>query len=203
MNQRIKQSNQDGILNKNMTTTSYAVSSDLTGDAYDAARAIWDDLERRYGLRAAKEAIHPHVTYVVGDGDRSDILAARVAAVAAATPPFEIELDGVGSFDGARPVVFMRVVKSPALVDTYEAMHAAARSVGLALWPLYAPQVWTPHVTLALKDTSPELLPMLLADLGARKIHFRARIATISLVEVVLPEHTYIGTYPCAGVPSV
>ncbi|HEX9372815.1 MAG TPA: 2'-5' RNA ligase family protein [Roseiflexaceae bacterium] len=182
-----------------MPGTTYAVSSDLTGEAYAAALAIWGEFEQRYGLTAARAAIHPHVTYVVGDCERPEVLSEHLAIIASTIAPFAVELEGVGVFERPQPVVHLRVAKSTELLSAFAAISAAMQAAGLRLWPYYAPGIWTPHVTLALQDTSPALLPALLADLAARCTHFTTRLEAAGLVHVLQPQHAYVGTFPFGG----
>lgn len=75
--------------------TTYGICSSLTGEARDAATALWDHLERRYGLVEARAALDPHVSYLVGEiaggPAQAEALAARVAAAASRIAPFGVE----------------------------------------------------------------------------------------------------------------
>jgi 2'-5' RNA ligase len=179
-----------------MVNITYGVSSDLTGEAYAAARSMWDGLERRYGLRAARAAIHPHITYVVGECPRPQSLVAALAGVAAALPAFETEIDGFGIFDGPSPVVYLRVLKNPPLIHAYQTICQSMQNAGLTIWDHYQEQSWTPHVTLALRDLPADLLPLVLADLQTRPARFTTRLEVVNLVHVVQPEHVYLATLP-------
>src|SRR4051794_24661476 len=92
-------------------THPYAISSDLTGAALDAVFALWDELEVRFGMREARTAGRPHVTYVVGEPGEPELLLAAAAQAARRIEPFTLELDGVGVFEGESPVVYLRVVR--------------------------------------------------------------------------------------------
>lgn len=176
----------------------YAVVSPLGGEARTEVLAIWDILETRFGVREARGAQHPHLTYLVGEGTDPQALAARLAATADATAPLTIVLDGLGMFPGPRPVLFMRVVRSAELLAAYERVASAGRSGGLTLWPHYTVQTWVPHVTLALRDLPPPDVPLILAELGRRRQRFLASIGDVRLVRVEQPlsASEYIGTFP-------
>ena len=61
-------------------------------------------------------------------------------------PPFELKLDGLGSFGGNKPrAIFASVAASPALEMLQRATERAAREAGLPP----EPRNYKPHVTLA------------------------------------------------------
>jgi 2'-5' RNA ligase len=184
-----------------MANEVYAVVSHLSGEAQAEALATWELLERRYGVRAARAAVHPHMTYVVGEGDDPQALSGQLAVIAAATPALTVTLDGMGMFSGPPPVIFLRVVHDAALARAYAQIVEAVRRAGLTLWPHYAPDAWVPHVTLALRDVPPPAVPAILSDLGRRRCRFRTPIDDIRLVRVAQPvsESVYIGAFPLGG----
>lgn len=184
---------------KAMDSAIYGVSSQLTGQAYDEALAIWDELERRYGLRAAQAAVHPHVTYVVGACDQPHTLVECLSAAAARLAPFDVMIEGVDTFDGPAPVVFLRVVPSEPLARAYQVICQVMKQGGLEIWPLYSENQWTPHVTLALRDLPPKQLPEVLRFLAHRRWSLTTRLETIHLVRVVLPTHEYVVSFPLAA----
>jgi len=65
-----------------MTVSTYAVSCDLAGEAGARVRAQWDALERRFALRTARAAGHPHLTFVVGECAEPSLLLRHVAEAA-------------------------------------------------------------------------------------------------------------------------
>jgi hypothetical protein len=178
---------------------SFAVSSDLTGAAYDTVSGLWDGLEREFGLRAARAAIHPHVTYCVGRRDDPSELLKKVGQNAEDIAPFPVELQGVGVFRGEAPVVFLRVRKDEVLLRAYRQILAAVLSAGLDPWPHYLPDAWVPHVTLALEDLENRHLPDILRWLGGRRTYLNSPLETLSVVHVVQPEHACLATFPLGG----
>ncbi|MFO7169959.1 MAG: 2'-5' RNA ligase family protein [Chloroflexota bacterium] len=182
----------------------YAIVSLLRGEARAEVLAIWDLLERRFGMRAARDSIHPHITYIVGDGDDLATLADCTAEAAAATPPLAITLDGLGVFAGPSPVLFMRVVRDQALAATHDRIIEAARCAGLTPWPNYTPDTWVPHITLALRDLPAQALPDVLRALEGQRTRMRTTLVDLRLVRVMQPfsESFYIGTFPLGVSPA-
>jgi hypothetical protein len=182
--------------------TTYGISSDLTGAARAAAIEMWDLLEERYGLSEARCAGAPHVSYIVGGARETDALAARLAAVASRIAPVDIEIDGLGIFDGLGPALFLRVRRTERLRQDHALVLEAARDGFSTIWPYYLADAWTPHVTLALRDLAPGDLPAIRADLDRRPTRLPARLERLDLVHVVFPRHVYVGRFRLAPPPG-
>jgi 2'-5' RNA ligase len=179
----------------------YAISADLTGEALAAGLELWDELEREFGCRAAKAARRPHVTFVVGAGDKPGALQREMEVAAAEVPPLEVVLDGLGTFPGPQPVVFLKVERTPALASARDRFERAMTAAGFELWPHYGAELWVPHMTLALQDTSEERLAALLGHLRGRRLGYTTRLEAVDLVHVLHPFHDYLATTPLRGVP--
>lgn len=179
----------------------FAVVSLLSGDAHDEVLATWDALERRLGLRAAREALYPHITYFVGEGGDLATLCACVASEAAALPPITVALDGLGLFPGPSPVLFMRVVHGAALAHVYARVADAVRCAGTQIWPNYTVDTWVPHVTLALRDLRPADVPAAFDTLRGCRARLRAELRDLRLVRVRQPlsASEYVGVFPLEG----
>jgi 2'-5' RNA ligase len=177
----------------------YGICSVLTGEAASATQALWDHLERHHGLRAVKAAIHPHLSYVVGECSRPGALAAALADAAPGMAPLTVDVDGAGVFDGPQPVVFLRVVKGPALVDAHARIMEATQDRWERVWPHYFSDTWCPHITLALGDIAPESLSTVIADLRGRVTRFMTRLDSLDLAHVVRPRHDYLGRWGLGG----
>ena len=182
----------------------YAVVSLLGDEARAEATAIWDQLQEKYGAHAAREAIDPHVTYLVGETPAAEQFAACIAEEIAVTEPFSIQLDGYGMFPGPPPVLFLRIVRSAALSTLFERVTTAAERAGIRIWPNYTSQTWVPHCTLALRDLPLAALPTALDDLARRRLRVRTMVLELRLAVVRQPlsESAYITTFPLAGRPA-
>lgn len=177
----------------------YGICSVLTGAAHAAAMAMWDHLERRHGLREVRAALHPHVTYLLGEASRPHALGAALTPAAAAIGPTTVDIDGLGVFDGPRPVIFLRVVRSPTLLDIHSRLLDATRALWESVSAHYLTEVWTPHVTLALRDLAPGQVRAVLADLRQRPVRVTTRLDSLDLVHVVFPRHLSLGRWVLAG----
>ncbi|MEM8535060.1 MAG: 2'-5' RNA ligase family protein [Chloroflexota bacterium] len=181
-------------------TTTYGVSSDLTGNAYDAVMVLWRHLEHRYDLRMAQAAIRPHVTYVVGECRKPRALAKTLDQLALQIEPHEVHIDGVDVFEGRYPVIFLKVVRTAYLEQVHRQLYDAMKEAGLNVRKEYQPEHWVPHVTLAFQDVSPQSIAPILEDLATLSYHVKSRLASVDLVHVTKPRHTYMATWPFRGI---
>lgn len=182
---------------------SYALSCDLTGPAAAAVEFLWDSLEARFGLRSARATERPHITFLTGScpdpakrDQWLDRLLLRMARVAALSPPVVIDTDGISSFDSARPVLFLRIPRSEALLGFYNALWQAAEEIDLPVDAHYRPSAWTPHCTLAMGDLEPDRLPDVREFLRTQSLGWRCQLRALDLVRVVEPVHEYVESWP-------
>ncbi|HEY8081716.1 MAG TPA: 2'-5' RNA ligase family protein [Acidimicrobiales bacterium] len=152
----------------------------------DAARreiaVAFDALEARgiTALRGTSPHVHPHVSITVAaDGAPSELADALVGA--AALCPDEVALSSVGAFLTPEPVVFYGVTPTAALLALNGRVHELLAGHGVNLWPLYAPDCWVPHCTLAMR---PRSLATAMDALGGIRLPIAAATAGLRIVEV-------------------
>ena len=184
------------------TTALYALSSDLTGSAAAAVSYLWDILEARFGVAAMTEQ-PPHLTYLVGecpDIPKRDLLLRSVAIAARSLPAFSLELDGLSSFDGEAPILFLRVVRHETLIDVHDSLFRAAVAAGMEVDSTYHPGKWTPHCVLAVRDLSPAQLPAIRDFLRAQPLIWRCPINRIDLFRRTESVHEFVESWPLSAV---
>ena len=92
-------------------------------------------------------AMRPHITLILGVG--ADGLEQAVEEFAARTPPMPIMLDSICRFPGDEGVVYLGPIVRRSLLETHAAAHAAIGSCYGELDPLYLPERWMAHCTVA------------------------------------------------------
>lgn len=145
------------------------VVSLLDPSATAQVHAIWAEMHAAHGIGAvARRVPWPHVSYHIAPRYDPIRLEAGLQALARETRPLEIRTTGLGIFTGPTPVLYLAVTRSPALSALHARTWAACNAAAEESSPLYAPNVWVPHITLAHLDVTPANLPGLIADLGGR-----------------------------------
>ena len=131
--------------------------------------AIWAEMRAAHSIEAAARQVPwPHLSYHIAPRYDPVALESGLQALARETGPLEIRTTGLGIFTGPTPVLYLAVTCSPALSGLHAKAWAACNAAAEDASPLYAPNVWVPHITLAHLDVTPANLPGLIADLGGR-----------------------------------
>lgn len=157
----------------------------LDAASEQAVRALWDELEARYGLREAPRSVpFPHCSYQIAEAYDLSRLAETLPRVAARHAPFTVRVTGLGAFDAPEPVLYLAVERNAAL----DALHAAlwravtqAKGMARALSPLYAPGSWVPHVTLAHRDLTLEGLRAIQSAWAGRDLRREVQVSDLAL----------------------
>ncbi len=123
---------------------------DQTHDAL--VREIWAELEREFGLGGQSGIRYPHVSYHVAQRYDATRLEQALPRVLRDVVPFPMRTTGLGIFTGARPVLFVPVVRGPGLTRLHNALWGAATPAAEGLVEVYGPDTWVPHITLAYGD---------------------------------------------------
>lgn len=94
--------------------------------------------------------LYPHVTVRAMRGVKdAEGFTQAVATVCALTPPFTLSLRGLGRFESPdNNVIYLAVVKNPALQRFHEALRVALNPFGTPFYPQYEGPGYVPHMTL-------------------------------------------------------
>ncbi|HEX8995234.1 MAG TPA: 2'-5' RNA ligase family protein [Ktedonobacterales bacterium] len=157
-------------------------------------RALWAELDERYGLHEAVRRVpHPHCSYHVAEDYDLAQLALALRRVAAQARPFAVQLSGLGAFEAPEPVLYLAVERNAALDALHTAIWRALEQEGIArgVSPLYAPEPWRPHITLAQRDLTLEALRAILGEWAGRDLRRDAWISDLTLLYQAAGATTY------------
>ncbi len=148
-------------------------------------RALWAELDTRYGLREATRRVPwPHYSYHIAEDYDLAKLAQPLLRVAAQTAPFATTISGPGGFEAPEPVLYLAVERNAAL----DALHAAlwreleAADLAQGVSPFYAPEPWQPHITLAQRDLTLATLRAIQADWAGRDLRRTLWVDNLTLL---------------------
>ncbi|HEY8323042.1 MAG TPA: 2'-5' RNA ligase family protein [Ktedonobacterales bacterium] len=157
----------------------------LLDDASErAVRALWAELETRHDLREAPRSVpFPHCSYQIAAEYDLATLGAILSQVAARHAPFSVDVSGLGAFEAPEPVLYLAVRRNAALDALHAALWRALVEGGVAReWsPLYAPDSWVPHITLAQRDLTPEGLRAIQSAWADRDLRREVRFSDLTL----------------------
>ena len=148
----------------------------------DQILALWQDLKEKFGSRYIENTTVPHFTWHICDTYDLKAVTPLLERIAAEIEPFEILIEGVGSFISQAPVVYLKIKPNPPLIKLHTRLWQELLPYAREPNMLYSPSMWRPHVTLALQDLSTEQLEPVLAYVGGQKINWRIIIDHYSLL---------------------
>ena len=160
-----------------------AVTSPLDPASHAAVAHLWEGLERAFGLQLAFAHPVPHLTWHSAEGYDWKRLRDAMFHVAGDHAPFKVRTGGLGVFvAGQRRVVHLPLVRNDAMNALHRALWHTLDGVGNAVHPLYAPDVWVPHVTLAAAGVTVDNLAPIVAWLADHPFGAEIQISRIELI---------------------
>ncbi len=167
---------------------------------YGKVEQIWDDLERRFGLRGIRVTPLPHFSWNIGEVYPQEKLEPAMREVAAQIPPLVTRAGGLGIFPGPEPVIFIPVIKDRALLEAHELIWNRFQSVGEGLSPYYSPQNWHPHISLAYQDVNRENIGPVIEALAFEPVYWEMPIDNMTFIYEPVGEVGALNfTYPLTG----
>ena len=134
---------------------------------------IWDSLENHFGLKFVRITPIPHFTWQLGEGYQDEDVISRLHELTLRLEPFEVRTQGLNHFSGESPILFIEISKSPKLLELHAALWQQLFPLTLDPSPLYSPEIWHPHITLAMEDLSWEMLEAVKRHLQQQNLNWR------------------------------
>jgi 2'-5' RNA ligase len=149
---------------------------------YQQVEALWQELAEEHHLHGIRVTPYPHFSWQIAQEYDFDLLEKIVRDIAASTPPFVVNTTGIGLFTGYRPVIFIPVVKTAAMIALHARIWKRAQPASQKLSPYYRPTAWMPHISLAYEDIDPENIAAIMQKLAFRSFDWEMTIDNISLI---------------------
>jgi 2'-5' RNA ligase len=143
---------------------------------------IWTQLQHEFGLRGIYATRFPHFSYHLADHYDVDRLTSILQTFVRGRTPMEVKTTGLGIFSGGPLVLYIPVVRGPELHQMHADLWNAVAPVSHGLNPVYSPETWMPHITLAYGDVRPEALPDIIRLLGEREFNWHITIDQLLLL---------------------
>ncbi|MBP7197382.1 MAG: 2'-5' RNA ligase family protein [Anaerolineaceae bacterium] len=140
---------------------------------YSKVSHLWDLLDRQFGLHYVNVTPFPHFTWQLGESYQEAELLPLLQRFMLCQKPFEVTTQGLAHFPGEAPVLFIEIHNPPALRKLHSALWELLTPLTAEPSLLYSPKTWQPHITLASKDLSWEMLDEVKAFLQAEDLNWR------------------------------
>ena len=143
---------------------------------------IIERLEKKFGIDDVQATPDPHLTYQLAGVQKLSALKEVLSAVAATTEPFPAFTTGLGVFPGERPVIYIPVLRSDALNALHRRIVEATAPLCLRTDKFSGPDCWLPHISLALHDTTPDLLGPVLRFLNEETYNLKIEVNNLAIL---------------------
>jgi 2'-5' RNA ligase len=140
---------------------------------YARVQAIWEELGQKFDVRGMFVTQYPHFSYQVAEDYDEQACQSRLRELAARTRPFRVRTAGLGIFTVASPILYISLVRSPALAELHrQVWDGVGQSAPSPVTHYYHPEEWAPHITLAQGDIDQDRLADIVRVLSTRNFHW-------------------------------
>jgi 2'-5' RNA ligase len=160
-----------------------AITSLLPSPASDHINALIKSLEKEFGLTDVQATPEPHLTYQIVEPADLETLKEALHEIAHTTKSFIAHTTGLGMFPGDNPVIHIPVLRSDVLNLLHHRILEVAAPLCSRTDKFSAPDLWLPHVSLALHDTTPELLGPVLQFLNNQTFNLELEISNLAILQ--------------------
>ncbi len=161
----------------------YAIISELDAESTESVRYLWLELREICGLKAIYDLPTPHLSWFVAEDLDIRSSAAIIDGLAANNCGFTTRSFGLGIFTGARPVLYLPMVKTQAMIDIHNQVWDQIPIFANQPNRYYEPLFWIPHITLAVNDLSSENLACALDSLAFEILETAVTVDNMIIVE--------------------
>ncbi|NPV57519.1 MAG: 2'-5' RNA ligase family protein [Anaerolineae bacterium] len=125
--------------------------------------------------------LSPHVTWQFAEAYRPEYLDA-LENISKNIPKMEISINGLGLFTGRNVVLYLHVVKNRILTDLHRSIWLEVEPYAINPSPLYSPDQWIPHITIADNLSDETIFGKLVTNLMYQQTKFTTLIDNISVM---------------------
>jgi hypothetical protein len=160
----------------------YAVVSLLDEPLSHQVTALWAELRDRCGVTGIYATPFPHFSYHVAPAYDLEQLEAALSRLARNSAPFRVGTAGLGIFLEREPVVYVPVVKSPALTRLHLRVWPRVEPAATGGLGYYHPDRWVPHITLGHGDIALANLPDVIRTLSSHPLVWAVEVNNLAVI---------------------
>jgi 2'-5' RNA ligase len=160
-----------------------ALASLLDKRTSERVNDLTEDLEKNFGLSGVKVTPYPHLTLLTAEVVDMEELKQYLDLTCYETDNFTVRTTGLGLFPGETPVIFIPVLRTPPLNKFHDRLHRDISEMSTEMGLYYNTNLWLPHITLALGDTTPETLGPVMAYLCQYNFNWEITIDNLTIMQ--------------------
>ncbi|BDU73080.1 2'-5' RNA ligase family protein [Mesoterricola silvestris] len=171
----------------------------LHDPAASRVREVWSLLETEFGLAGVHKVPFPHLTLMAFEGLTHYEVKSLLERVSQSLPPFMLETSGIGLFGAPARILFAPVVKTPVLSELHQGVCAEVAKLGGRIPPLYVPERWVPHITLAQGDPVRGTYGQAVDLVLQQNLHLAFEVRNLTLFDWIGPRYEPCDRFPLTG----
>ena len=142
-------------------------------------------LEQEFGMKGVQKTPDPHLTWLTASDASLAHLKQALNKASGLCCSLKVKTTGLGIFPGEQPVLYIPVIRTPAVNQFQAHLFEAIKDLSQEIGPNYQPDFWLPHLTLALADTSPVLIGQAVQFLNSLNFNWEIKLDNLSLLTKV------------------
>jgi 2'-5' RNA ligase len=149
---------------------------------YRLVEDLWRKLETQFGVHGVYATPYPHFSYHIADHYEPALLEPAIRRIAQGAAPFTVRAGGLGVFSGARPTLYVPIVRDAALTAFHRRVWEAMGPAAVKSVDYYSPPHWLPHITLGFADLTPDTLAQIIRLLAPRTFDWEITVTDLALI---------------------
>jgi 2'-5' RNA ligase len=158
-----------------------AITSLLDTKHSDLVNTIIHDFEKEFGLKQVQATPQPHITYLIAETYNLNLLKDYLLRLCYRQQPIHAYTTGIGVFPGEHPVIYIPVLRTQPLNKLHAQLYHDISKMSMEIGPFTKPKLWLPHISLAVGDTSPDMLTPIFKYLSRYTFDWEIMLDNLSL----------------------
>lgn len=160
------------------------VLSILESSLKDEVLKLWELFEIKYGSKGVQTFDYPNISFQGGFCDDLDVLKSSIDKAVSKLRPYDIEIDGIDSFDIPSKVIYLKVIPTDELKVVHDKVNNIVVKCCKNVFEQYSPKFWIPHISIAMGDLTDNAFYQAKRDFNDFEFRRKQKISNINVVKV-------------------
>jgi 2'-5' RNA ligase len=158
-----------------------AITSLLDPKHSDLVNTIIHDFEKEFGLKQVQATPQPHITYLIAETYNLVLLKNYLKRLSYNQRPVHAYTTGIGVFPGEHPVIYIPVLRTQPLNKLHSHLYLDISKMSMEVVPFSKPKLWLPHISLAVGDTTTDMLTPIFKYLAQYSFDWEIMLDNLSI----------------------
>ena len=158
-----------------------AVTSLLDSKHTDLVNTIILDFEKEFGVKQVQATPDPHLTYLTTEALNRDLLKDYLDRVCHYGDAFHVYTTGIGVFPGEHPVIYIPILRTQPLNKFHSKLYKDISKLSIEVGQFSQPKFWMPHISLALHDTSLDMMTPMFKYLALLNFNWEIKVDNLTI----------------------